>query len=299
MDDSFKYSEEFPTRFVVWYKFIFWIKRWLRFFRIQKPVTKLLGPQYSPSNDLIEIDITYQCNLRCLNCNRSCTQAPESVHMPIDMIIKFVSDSLSQNKLWNRIRVLGGEPTLHPYFNEIVQHLLEYKKVFPDCKIEVVSNGYSRRTSQILAQLPEQICVENSAKTSAIQPTFGPFNVAPQDQRRNFFTDYSNGCEIMQVCGIGLTPQGYYPCAVAGGIDRVLGTTTGRVEIPSDNDSMCDLSNAACRLCGRFADGHYVPVKLRARLEEEIMSSSWEAIYKSWKERSTGSKDDVIKIKQL
>ena len=37
--------------------------------RAQKWMTLLLGPQYSRSRNRIEIDITYRCNLRCLNCS--------------------------------------------------------------------------------------------------------------------------------------------------------------------------------------------------------------------------------------
>jgi len=288
MSALFKYSSDFPTRFICWYKFVFWVKRWIRFLRIQKPVTKLFGAQYSPSVDLIEIDITYQCNLRCLNCNRSCTQAPDTVHMPVDMIRKFVDDSIKQKKVWRRIRILGGEPTLHPEFKGIIRLLLLYKDEVPTCEIEVVTNGYSRRTLKILEQLPSEISIENSFKTSVIQPSFGPFNKAPQDQLKNHFVDYSNGCEIMQTCGIGLTPQGYYPCAVAGGIDRVLGLSTGRVNIPDNKDSMADLCKETCRLCGRFEDGHFVPNKLRPKLEKEVISPSWEQVYKSWKESSRG-----------
>lgn len=283
MSANFKYSNDFPTRFITWYKFLYKFKSLVRFLRIQKPVTKVLGMQYLPSTELIEIDITYKCNLRCLNCNRSCTQAPDSVHMPISMIEQFVEDSLKQHKIWRRIRILGGEPTLHPEFEEIIQILIQYKNIFPNCKIEVVSNGYSKKSIDILEQLPSQITVENSSKISIIQPSFGPFNKAPQDQVMNRFVDYSNGCDIMQTCGIGLTPQGYYPCAVAGGIDRVLGISTGRNKIPDENDYMADLCKQACRLCGRFEDGHYVPPKLRPKLEEAIISPSWEKIYKLWK----------------
>jgi len=285
MSATFKYSNDFPTRFITWYKFLYKLKRIRRFIRVQKSVTMFLGMQYRPSTELIEIDITYQCNLRCLNCNRSSTQAPDSVHMPVNMIEKFVDDSLNQNKVWRRIRILGGEPTLHPKFSQIIQMLLQYKKAFPDCKIEVVSNGFSKRTVRILDELSSDITIENSFKSSTIQPSFGPFNKAPQDQVVNQFVNYSNGCDIMQSCGVGLTPQGYYPCAVAGGIDRVLGISNGRNEIPAENDSMEDLSERLCKLCGRFEDGHYVPPKLRPKLEEAIISPSWKHIYDSWNER--------------
>tara|TARA_R110002074_G_scaffold106618_1_gene230379 strand:+ start:29395 stop:30180 length:786 start_codon:yes stop_codon:yes gene_type:complete len=257
------------------------MKRWVR---IQKPVTRLLGYQYAPSRDLIEIDLTYLCNLRCNNCNRSSAQAPEARHISISQIRQFVDDSIAQKRHWRRIRILGGEPTLHPEFLQIMETLIKLKEVAPKTIIEVVTNGFGAKVNAILDRVPEGVQVENSAKSQNIQPGFGPFNMAPIDSWQYAFADYRNGCDIAQSCGIGLTPQGYYPCAVAGGIDRVLGLERGRQSIPHSGDDMRDLMAEACRLCGRFRDGHYVPEKLRKPLMEQKTSKSWAKIYHSWRE---------------
>ena len=88
----------------VWYK----IRASWRHMRVSKLATRLLGRQYQRSRDMIEIDITYLCNLHCLNCNRSVSQARESLHMPVSTITQFVEDSISRGKEWRRIRILGG-----------------------------------------------------------------------------------------------------------------------------------------------------------------------------------------------
>ncbi|MCA9518065.1 MAG: radical SAM protein, partial [Myxococcales bacterium] len=105
--------------------------RW-RHVRISRWMTGLLGPQYRRSRDMIEIDITYLCNLHCMNCNRSVTQAREAMHMPMEMITRFVDESLATGKRWRRIRVLGGEPTLHPQFEQVVSELVRYKASYPE-----------------------------------------------------------------------------------------------------------------------------------------------------------------------
>ena len=52
-----------------------------------KPLpTKILGPQFTRSREFIEIDITYDCNLHCLGCNRSCTQAPTNQQMEVENV---------------------------------------------------------------------------------------------------------------------------------------------------------------------------------------------------------------------
>jgi len=245
----------------------------------------MLGYQYKPSSDLIEIDLTYLCNLQCNNCNRSSAQAPEALHIGLSDIVGFVASSIENKRVWRRIRVLGGEPTLHPEFREIINVLLELKRVSPATRIEVVSNGYGRKVQAVLSDIPPDVVVENSSKSGNVQPSFGPFNLAPQDSWQYQYADFRNGCDIATSCGIGLTPQGYYPCAVAGGIDRVLGVRNGREQLPSSDDEMRDLMSDACKLCGRFRDGHYVPEKLRTPLLNQQSSNSWKRIYKEWREQ--------------
>ena len=43
--------------------------------------------------------------------------------------------------------------------------------------------------------------------------------MAPKDDHRHIFSDFRNCCWITEECGLGLTPYGYYHCAIAGGID--------------------------------------------------------------------------------
>ena len=281
-EEPFKYSRGYPQKWFYVVKFMFKLKAFWRWIRVQKPMTKLMGYQYQVADDLIEIDITYQCNLKCNNCNRSSAQAPSKTHIGLDEITHFVDDSLSQNKHWRNIRVSGGEPTLHPELSEILSELYRLKLAHPDLTIQLVTNGHGRHVNKVISMLPEWLCIENSAKTDSVQPDFGPFNLAPVDSWYHKFSDFSNGCDIAKTCGLGLTPQGYYPCAVAGGIDRVLNLKGGRQRLPSSDDEMHDLMRRNCGLCGRFRDGHYVPPKLRPRIFEQHTSATWNKIYQEW-----------------
>ncbi len=253
--------------------------------RIRRSVTFLLGPQYRRSRDAIEIDITYACNLRCTNCNRSVTQAPEKAQLDVQHIRQFVDESIAAGKRWRRIRILGGEPTLHPQFADIIGVLLDYKARVPGCRIQVVSNGHGTRVRERLACLPAAIDVENSAKHGNVQPSFGAFNLAPADDPAFHGADYVNGCSVMEDCGMGLGIGGYYPCAVAAGIDRVLGQSGGRPSLPSEADDMADIAQRLCRLCGHFREGHSLPDDLRPPLLGTPISPSWAKIYADWHAR--------------
>lgn len=264
-----------------------------RSLRVLKFMHHPLGYHFAPAQDQIEIDLTYLCNLRCNNCNRSSAQAPESLHLELEQLRQFVADSLEQKRKWKRIRLLGGEPTLHPQFEEVFGILDPLRSLSPAMKIEVVSNGYGKKVRRKLEALPKHIWVENSSKQGNIQPHFGPFNLAPQDAWWHILVDYRHGCSIPQECGMGLTPTGYYPCAVAGGIDRVTRQGGGRERLPTQDDEMRDLMDRACRLCGRFRDGYFVPFNLRPPLEEQLTSQSWQKIYVNWSELK--NKKETIK----
>lgn len=282
---GFYYSKDYPKRFVWLVRQKYILKAVWRWLRVQRFISSCLGFQYKPSQDLIEIDITYLCNLRCKNCNRSSAQAPDSVHITLEDINRFVEDSIQQQRHWRRIRILGGEPTLHPEFNNIIELLLRLKLQKLADTIQVVTNGFGPKVQMELLKLPIDITVENSSKEGNVQPSFGPFNNAPKDSVLYRFTDFRHGCDIIHSCGVGLTPLGYYPCAVAGGIDRVIGAGQGRTTLPSKNDDMRDLLARSCQLCGRFRDGHYVPEKLRKPLLSQVTSPSWQTIYSQWKSR--------------
>jgi hypothetical protein len=243
-----------------------------QFIRSQSPVTRIFGQQYLPSREFVEIDVTYKCNLKCINCNRSCSQAPDDTEMPVSMIEGFIRASVEKKMKWKRIRILGGEPTLHSRIFDIIERLREYRSIHnPDVRLVLGSNYFGTKVRQRLNQLPDDIIVKSTLKTSRVN-LFKPFNVAPVDTWFNRFSDYANGCRIVAECGMGLTLSGYYMCAIAGGIDRIFGYHLGRENLPDGLDDMKDQMSAFCQLCGHF--GFQWPVKT------EKISATWTDAYK-------------------
>ncbi len=245
--------------------------------RVSRRTTRVLGRRWRRARRRLEVDLTYACNLRCNDCNRSVPQAPSSAHLSQQQIRACIDESVAKGYRWDLIRLLGGEPTLHPEFLEIVELLRDYRRTHArSLKIEVITNGYGAKVSRILALIPDDIVVRNTQKASSIQGDFEPFNRAPCDLPEHGRSDYSNGCWISEYCGMGLTPSGYYHCAVAGGIDRVFGLGIGRKSIPDVDDRMHDEMSSLCRLCGHFCK-QLQPVPERQRISE-----SWRTAYARW-----------------
>ncbi len=224
------------------------------------------------------MDITYACDLGCFNCNRSCSQDPSGDHMSIGQVRQFLEESRARQIRWKRIGLLGGEPTCHPQFLEVVDLVVQYRDEFsPETQIRVVTNGYSARTKRLLLQLPADVYVKDSAKCTREQPFFYTFNVAPVDVRDYERVDFYNACPDTQVCGIGVTPYGYYPCGVAGAIDRTFGFDLGRKVLPASDDDMKQELRTFCALCGSFKV--HSGESQDDSLDGTVMSRAWVEAY--------------------
>jgi hypothetical protein len=172
---------------------------------------------------------------------------------------------------WERIRILGGEPTLHPAIFEIVDLFLEYRdRINPDVRLVLCTNGHGPFVKAVLKKLPSDI-IRKSTEKKSYTNLFRPFNRAPMDCVAHRFSDFSSGCRIIEDCGLGLTPQGYYICAIAGAIDRVFGIGLGRTTLPSKTDLLLDQCRNFCPLCGHF--GFLWPTR------KQKTSPTWQAAY--------------------
>jgi hypothetical protein len=179
--------------------------------------------------------------------------------------------ALKKKIQWKRIRILGGEPTLHNRIFEIIDRLICYQKESnPSVRLVLGTNFYGHPVHQVLDKLPETIRIKSTLKASRVN-LFKPFNVAPVDTRLNRFSDYACGCRIVSECGLGVTPSGYYMCAIAGGIDRIFGFDLGRQDLPDETDALSDQMSALCRLCGHF--GFQWPTR------SAKLSKTWRSAY--------------------
>lgn len=179
------------------------------------------------------------------------TQAPSKESLSVEQIKKFISESIAYNKKWKHIRILGGEPTLHKDIFEIIDILIDYKKSYSRfTKLQLVTNGNGNAVKAILEKIPDEVEIENSIKTSNIQPQFSAVNNAPIDNNIN--SDFSKGCWIPSVCGMALDMHGYYPCTVAAAIDRVFGFDIGQKSLEKCDEQLTEALSKLCKNCGHF-----------------------------------------------
>ncbi len=269
---------------------------------LENPLLKLLGekrfnlreywaqkrkPPYSPHCDKIILDITYACNLRCENCNRSCRHAPSNDFMTLAQIEHFIQESIDQERKWQQIWIEGGEPTLHPDIDRILDILLEYKKKYrPLVKIQLNSNGYGDKTIRKLEQIGKRIRIYSSEKTSPVVQDFCVFNLAPCDFQAYQDIDFSIGCYLPSFHGLCLNMNGYYHCTCAGGMDRVLGLDLGLKKLPGNEDLWWGKTMSAfCRYCGHFSVNNRHHLSVEPPQVDFPISDSWQQFFETYNTR--------------
>lgn len=226
----------------------------------------------------IEIEIFTGCNLHCFNCDRSVRQAPSNDSMSLDQIFNFIKESKELKWNWKRISILGGEPTLHPNFFEILDIFYQYK-LDTSCEIEVITNGFGE-VKKIISKIPDWVIVRNSNKIAPIQK-FYSYNIATIDILDYKDLDFSKGCLITSRNGLGLTVNGYYPCGAGASVDRIFNKNIGIKELKNVNEeSLREQMKFLCSICG-----HYKRNFDDNLIDNEQISKTWKLAYSEYKKK--------------
>lgn len=219
--------------------------------------------QHRPNLRRIEIEITTRCNLMCRHCDRRCSQARANVDMDLSIIDRFIAESRELGLQWEKICILGGEPTLHPDLATIIARLSDYAAEQGHCELFMVSNACGKGVNRRLDLVRGSIAIEERPKTAA-EPWFKNMDLAPVDRGVGATT-----CAITQVCGLGLTSWGYFPCGAGAAIARALDLDIGIASLHEvTEERMIGLLSRLCQVCG-----HAAPVQAE---KDNSVSPFWE-----------------------
>ncbi|MBU1274306.1 MAG: radical SAM protein [Proteobacteria bacterium] len=78
------------------------------------PIPLALGPAPTPSLRYLELQITWRCNLACAHCYLG---AARGVDLPVERVAALLREFEAMGGL--RVMLSGGEPLMHPQWNEI------------------------------------------------------------------------------------------------------------------------------------------------------------------------------------
>lgn len=201
----------------------------------------------------IELEINTACDLACFACDRmsDVTTAP---NMTVHQVKLFVEESLDLAWKWERIRLLGGEPTLHPRFLDIVGLLESYRVYYPDVFLQVLTNGLGKSAKYRQYCLDNRISLHAEQKQVGAQPSwFNNTRIVPVDRDPDVGPLPPCGIFGIHGCGIGLTRHGYFLDGAGAAVARVAGYDVGVMHLKDVTmESMEEQAKVLCRVCGHW-----------------------------------------------
>jgi hypothetical protein len=241
-----------------------------------------------PNMTWLELDITYVCGMNCHNCNRMTGIAPgrPEENITIAQIDKLIADSVRNKYPWREFFLVGGEPTTHPDVDAIIERIAQYRDMSnPSLNLTLATHGNGEHTQRRLNELSAAfpfLRLLNSHKTGPIHHEFICPCIATSDLDPEWSANHHyEGCNVSGHCGISFNYRGFYPCAVAGAIDRIFGLNQAIVSLADVSEAaMTEKYQVFCRLCG-----YYRPIRENSRT---LFSPAWQAALDRYRAHSNG-----------
>lgn len=183
------------------------------------------------------VNLTYRCNLQCKYCNRLLDvrqydpETHDITHEHLDQFEKGLAD-----KPVAKIKVSGGEPTLHPQYQELVGRLVDFAKK---------KGAFVAVSSNATTDVPDP----PGASMRKVRPDkkgviHEPHLISPWDFGiKSLVCDRDKPCTVAKRCGRCFEARGWTFCSTAGAMAELL-----KLDIWRD-EPRYDLEMAVCRHC--------------------------------------------------
>lgn len=168
--------------------------------------------------ETIHIEITNACNLECACCTRFCGHHKRPFYMDLSTVEKALQ-SLEGYK--HTVGIMGGEPTLHPQFREILEI---YRQYIPKERRGLWTNGLKwDKYKDVIVETfyPEKIIYnDHKHEEGHHQPLLCASNEIVKD--KDLMWKLIDNCWIQTRWSASITPKGCFFCEVAAAQDYLL-----------------------------------------------------------------------------
>lgn len=166
----------------------------------------------------IQVEITNACNLECACCTRFCGHHKKPFYMDLEIVEKALKTLID---FPYQVGIMGGEPTIHPQFREI---LLLLQKYIPKERRGLWTNGlnWDKYSDLILETFYPVNIVYNDHKheNGHHQPLMCASEEIMED--KELMWKLIDDCWIQNRWSASITPKGCFFCEVAAAQDYLL-----------------------------------------------------------------------------
>jgi hypothetical protein len=224
-------------------------EEWDKIFYLDKDYNNYNGPLRIGTHTHLVIDITYSCNMSCINCNRlSNVKNSPKCNLSLEDIKNHMRDWVKNNNPLKSISLTGGEPTVHPEFIEIINLLARYANLFK-IYLSLFTNG-GKSFLKVKDKIPKNVNIVDSSKTDNY-PFHFPFTIAPIDF--DLYDPENNPCSESLKCGRTLNKKGYFVCPSAAAIDNFLNLKLGISGFNNTSEeNLREHAKEICKYCGTY-----------------------------------------------
>jgi hypothetical protein len=226
--------------------------------------------------DTIQIEITNACVLQCSNCTRLVGHSRHPFYMDVDFFKKAVDSLKNFPKM---IGVMGGEPLLHPRFEEISLYL--HSKVPKErCGLWSTFPKSKKHYAPLIAEVYGNVLL-NDHTTEGLN--HAPVLVSGKECIRDDFLMWYHieHCWIQNSWSASITPKGAFFCEVAAAFDMVFNSSGGwPVELDWWKKTPKDYTEQMERFCVNCG----VPYPLRERGDSDGIDDMSYGNFKKLKE---------------
>lgn len=203
----------------------------------------------------IVLMITNICNLTCGGCHQLCGHFSKKKlwYLPAQEIDSIINLIKPYNKL---IQIFGGEPTIHPEWDEIVKILLSHS----DVNFKVSTNGLKgHKPKDKLKNIDFMVDVKGESKEDDEKRYFLPTLVAPIDldnqPPEHYWKKAQKDCPVWEKCGSCIYKNKAYFCEIAAAMDHLFHNGENGWDIESDKNPMArtaeEINEQAKKFCYR------------------------------------------------
>ena len=211
--------------------------------------------------DTIQIEITNACVMQCANCTRLVGHSRKPFFMEMEFFKQAVDSLVNFPKM---IGIMGGEPLLHPGFEEMSMYL-HSKFSRERCGLWSTFPKSKKHYAPLIAEVYGNVLLNDHTLDGIFH---APVLVSGKECIRDEFAMwyYIDHCWIQNSWSASITPKGAFFCEVAAAFDMVLDGAGGwSVALDWWKKTPKDYTEQMERFCVNCG----VPYPLHGRLDSE------------------------------
>ena len=172
--------------------------------------------------DGIQIDLTNRCPEKCGNCTRYCSIVKDQYYMPLEDVKRAIDSTIGYPSFTG---IMGGEPLLHPDFEEICRYAGSKR----DCRQlglwTTLPKGYERH-AQVICDTFYHIYVNDHSRPDIYHwPSLVGIQEIIKDRRKMWLA--IEECWVQKSWCASINPRGAWFCEVAGNMAMLYGEGEG------------------------------------------------------------------------